>query len=140
MEIGFIAYALYASFILIWCSVRGDPMESIVISPALLRHWRESHLDVILFDLYPHSSEPFVPSCGDFLAVTPASLLNLIDWIPPGSTIIFRNRGVSSRCVQEVQRLLAWCDAFRVFWLDDTAEGWSARAFSRDTAASSRLH
>ncbi len=42
MEIGLIAYVLYASFILIWCSLSEDWAEMIFISPGVFAVASES--------------------------------------------------------------------------------------------------
>ena len=141
MEIGLIAYVLYASVILIWCSASGDSMEFIVISPALLEQWRKSRFDMIVFDLCPEGGRAsFSEECCDSLTVTPSSLQGLIEWIPPVSTVVFRNRGVSARCMQQLQRLLVLRTGYRVFWLDEAAEGISARICGRETATQVRWH
>ncbi len=136
MEIALVAYVLYASFILVWCSVSGDFLEYIVISPALLELWRLSRSDMILFDLQPESnSETVATDGGDFLPVRPSSLHGLIDWLPPDSTVVFRNHGVSSRCVQQIQQRMAQRYTSRVFWLDEAPGKLSATACSRQADA-----
>lgn len=114
-------------------------MKLIVISPALLERWRTHRSDMIVFDLQPEGScEPPPARCGDSLPVTPSEVQHLIGWIPPESTVVFRNQGVSSRSVMRVQQMLASRDTLRIFWLDRTAEGLSARACNRDPVTQHR--
>jgi len=139
MEIGLIAYVLYASFILIWCSLNEDWAETVLISPGLLQDWRLSRSDILVFELHPEgSSLPPPQGSGDFLLVTPSSLQGLIDWMPPGSTLVFCNRGVSSRSVQRIQQGLLLRQIPQVYWLDAAAPIGEGSAFGAEQLAPPR--
>jgi hypothetical protein len=135
MEIGLFVYVLYATSILIWSSLQQDWAEMRVISLGLLRRWLLSRSDLIVFELHPEGTSPPAHPGDRFLAVTPSSLTALMDWIPLDSTLVFCNRGVSSRTMQQVQKQLAVRGASRIFWLDETAQGVGARVSSADIVA-----
>ncbi len=138
MEIGLIAYVLYASSILIWCSLNNDWIDVKLVSRGLLRHWLVTRSDLILFELHPDGDggpRTLAHNCReDFLPVTPSSLAALMDWIPADSTLVLCNRGVSSVAMQEIQKLLA-LRLSRVFWLDEASQGVGARLSSADIVA-----
>jgi len=128
MELGLIAYVLYASSILIWCSVQDDCVNVNLVSTGLLQQWLGSRSDLIVFELQPERrSGPADHTSEDFLTVTPSELAAMMDWIPPDSTLVFCNRGVSSRAVSQIQKLLALRNVSRVFWLNEAAPGIGAR-------------
>jgi len=135
MEIGIIAYVLYASTVLIWCSLNDDWANVRVVSPGLLRQWLASRSDVIVFELHPDGPPSREHPCEDFLSVTPSSLMALTEWIPPDSTLVVWNRGVSPRTVQQTQKLFAARYALRVFWLDETAQGMGTHLCRADMVA-----
>ncbi len=123
MEIGLVAYVLYASFILIWCSLSEDWAEMIFISPGVVQQWLVSRSDIIVFSLRPEGGlQPPAEARPDFLSVTPSSLQSLMDWIPPDSTLILCNHGVSSRSALRIQQGLLLRQIPHIYWLDATAQ------------------
>src|SRR5579863_7129239 len=119
MEIGLIAYVLYASFVLIWSSLNEGGAKTTLLSPTLLQQWLATRPDMIVFELRPEGSS-LLPAQGsrDFMPVTPSSLQSLIDWIPPGTTLVFCNRGVSLRSVHRIQESLLLRHIPQIYWLD----------------------
>lgn len=103
-----------------------------VISLGLLQRWLLSRSDMIVFELYPDGVPPQAHCDETFLPVTPASLTALMNWIPIESTLVFSNRGVSFRAVQQVQKQVAARGASRIFWLDEAAQGVGARLYLPD--------
>ena len=86
MEIALIGYAIYASFMLIWCSCspNDDAVECVSIPPSVLDEWSTGRTDLIIFDLHPDGSRQRTSVAGsDALAVTPSSLKDLTPWLPP---------------------------------------------------------
>lgn len=124
MEIALVCYFLYASIILIWCSLSGDWVDYFVISPDQLEQWSATRSDLIVFEMRPDcKGQPSIFPEGGLLAATPSSLKRLVDWIPPDSTLVFCNRGISSRSVQNVQQFLMLHRLSRIYWLDESAHG-----------------
>ena len=127
MEIALVCYFLYATIILIWCSASGDWVEYFVISPDQLEQWCATRSDLIVFEMHPDcKGQPPILADRDFLPATPSSLKGLVDWIPPDSTLVFCNRGISSRSVQNVQQFLFLHHLSRIYWLDEAAHGVTA--------------
>jgi|HubBroStandDraft_5_1064220.scaffolds.fasta_scaffold35799_2 hypothetical protein len=123
MGIGLIAYIVYASSILVWCSLNDEWADVKLVSPSLLQQWLGSRSDLIVLDLQSEGTRPPTSAPGDFLSVMPSSLAALMDWIPPESTLVLCNRGVSSRAVRGINKRLALRCDIRVFWLDEQAQG-----------------
>jgi len=129
MEIALIGYVLYASFILIWCSLSGPSLEHFVISPALLEQWSLGRSDMIVFELHPDGEcQPPMATGTDILTATPSSLKGLLDWIPPESTLVLCNHGLSSRSVQVIEQRLVLQNLSRVYWLEELPVGMSTGA------------
>jgi len=132
MEIALVCYFLYAAAILIWCSLSGDWLQYLVISPDQLEQWSASRSDLIVFEMHPdRKNQPVVFAVGTFLTTTPSGLKGLLDWIPPDSTLVFCNRGISSRSIQNVQQLLVLHQLSRIYWLDETPQRFATNRSGR---------
>jgi hypothetical protein len=120
MEIALLGFILYASTVLIWCSLSKASVEHVVISPALVRQWSGLRSDMLVFQLHPDGQFPPPPtSAGDVLTATPTSLKNLLAWIPPGSTLVLCNCGLSSRSVKLIEQRLTLRNLSRIYWIDE---------------------
>ena len=118
MEIALIAYVLYASGIMIWCSLQEGAVEHVAISVGLLEQWERTRSDMIVFELHPDGQLRRPPEHDDMLTATPSSLKGLMDWIPVGSTLVLCNCGLSSRAIQMIDQRLLLQNHSRVYWLD----------------------
>jgi hypothetical protein len=132
MEIVLVCYVFYAFAILVWCSSAEVAIDDLHISSLVLEQW-SGREDVILFELYPEpgpSRRPVLASwgeenkcppeveCSSFLPVTPAGLLALLDWIPPGSHLVLCNRGLTTSSLRALRAALDERRIPRVHWLE----------------------
>jgi hypothetical protein len=133
MEIALFGYILYACGVMIWCSLHKAAVEHVAISPGLLRRWSHGCSDLLVFELHPDGEEQLeAPACDnvpavhddvlaagdDVLQATPSSLKNLLQWIPPDSTVVLCNCGLSSRSVRMIEQRLVLQNLSRVYWLE----------------------
>jgi hypothetical protein len=134
MEIALFGYILYACCVIIWCSSHKAAGEHVAISPGLLRRWSHGCSDLLVFELHPDgeeqaqasadgdnslaASDDVLPTRDEVLQATPSSLKNLLQWIPPDSTVVLCNRGLSSRSVQMIEQRLLLQNLSRVYWLE----------------------
>jgi hypothetical protein len=127
MGIALLCYVLYALIILIWCSLRGSSDDYCLISPDLLEQWCSTRSDLIVFEMHPDSRDRSPePAGANMLATTPSRLRSIVDWIPPGSTLVFCNRGISSRSAQKMHQFLIVHNFSHIYWLDEAAHGVAA--------------
>ncbi|HTV66033.1 MAG TPA: hypothetical protein VMD98_10530 [Bryocella sp.] len=133
MEIALFGYILYACCVIIWCSSHKAAVEHVAISPGLLRRWSRGCSDLLVFELHPDGEERLqaprcdkvraahddaLPARDDILQATPSSLKTLLQWIPPDSTVVLCNCGLSSRSVQMIEQRLVVHNLSRVYWLE----------------------
>jgi hypothetical protein len=141
MEIALFGYILYACCVIIWCSLHKTAVEHVAISPGLLRRWSCGCSDLLVFEVHPDGEEQpqaaadrdrsptahdgALPASGgglatrdDVLQATPSSLKNLLQWIPPDSTVVLCNCGLSSRSVRMIEQRLVLQNLSRVYWLE----------------------
>lgn len=105
MEFLLILYSIFASSILIWCTLQEPtqvapkpPVRYLVISSLLFNNWRRTRPDLVVIDLRDQARD----SIAGALNVTPNQLEGLLRWIPPKTTLAFCGIREAELCRHEI--------------------------------------
>jgi hypothetical protein len=119
MGIALVGFVVYAIAILVWCSFRKPSVEHVLVSAAVLQRWAQVRSDLIIFELHPDGACRPHPVSSDVLTATPSSLKSLLEWIPPCTTLVMCDRGLSSRSIQLIEQRLTLRNISRIYWVDE---------------------
>lgn len=109
MELLLILYSIFASSVLIWCTLL-EPQQVeakqvvryVEISSRLFNDWRQARSDLVVIDLRDRARNII----GGALNVLPGQLDGLLRWIPPKTTLVFCGIREAEHCRDEIQATL----------------------------------
>lgn len=129
MELLLILYSIFASSVLIWCTLQQpnqvEPKQLVhyvVISAPLFHDWRRAHSDLVAIDLRDQVNDPITGA----LHVLPNQLGGLLRWIPPKTTLALCGIREAERCRYEIQPTLLQVGISMVYIVDTSASASKA--------------
>jgi hypothetical protein len=144
MATGLLIYAICASAVLIWGTLRGSGpkgvpqevntcIECVVIPHVLLTEWAHSCSNLVIFDLQAdckrHSRHVSIPGA---LTVSASELSSLITWLPPQSRVVFSCQDGRLPLDSRIERTLLHLGIEAVFVLDSNADSLRTATSARN--------
>lgn len=125
MELMLILYCIFASSVLIWCTLLepkpAKPKQAVhyvVISPLLLNDWTRTRADVVAIDLRRGQTGNIIEEA---LNVLPSQLDGLLRWIPPKTRLVFSGMRETELCRDQIEPTLVRVGINAVYVVDGTA-------------------